>query len=175
MTVTTKTIDLRSVLKHGLTAFMAVAVAMGTFTAMALADKGGNKDERGHGKSDYAREHHDDHGDKHDEDTIRILIGTQNRDAITDYLNRNYRKDCPPGLAKKNNGCLPPGIAKKYQIGSPLSDTVRFMPIPRDLRDLLKPAPRGYQYVQVDQDVLLISEASKMVIDAVTLLSAVGN
>jgi hypothetical protein len=24
-------------------------------------------------------------------------------------------KDCPPGLAKKDNGCLPPGQAKKQQ------------------------------------------------------------
>jgi hypothetical protein len=23
-------------------------------------------------------------------------------------------RNCPPGLAKKNNGCLPPGIAKKH-------------------------------------------------------------
>jgi hypothetical protein len=23
------------------------------------------------------------------------------------------RKDCPPGLEKKDNGCLPPGQAKK--------------------------------------------------------------
>lgn len=27
--------------------------------------------------------------------------------------NRFGRNDCPPGLARKNNGCLPPGIAKK--------------------------------------------------------------
>ena len=25
----------------------------------------------------------------------------------------SYRNDCPPGLAKKNNGCLPPGQAKQ--------------------------------------------------------------
>ncbi|MBI2234821.1 MAG: RcnB family protein, partial [Micavibrio aeruginosavorus] len=42
-----------------------------------------------------------------------------------------------------------------------------------DLLDLLGPPPRGHQYVQVDKDVLLIGEASKKVIDAVTLLSAV--
>jgi hypothetical protein len=27
----------------------------------------------------------------------------------------NSAKDCPPGLAKKDNGCLPPGQAKKQQ------------------------------------------------------------
>ncbi|GAA4034920.1 hypothetical protein GCM10022281_13930 [Sphingomonas rosea] len=26
-------------------------------------------------------------------------------------------RGCPPGLAKKNNGCLPPGQAKKLRIG----------------------------------------------------------
>jgi len=27
-------------------------------------------------------------------------------------------RNCPPGLAKKNNGCLPPGIAKQtYNVG----------------------------------------------------------
>ena len=29
-----------------------------------------------------------------------------------------YGHNCPPGLAKKNNGCLPPGQAKKlYSVG----------------------------------------------------------
>jgi len=28
---------------------------------------------------------------------------------------------CPPGLAKKNNGCMPPGQAKKWQRGDRIS------------------------------------------------------
>lgn len=182
MTAQTKTIDLRSVLKHGMIAFMATGLVMGAFASIALADKGG----KGNGKPEHAQEQHEDRGDGrgddrgHDgrhgnDDLVSILIGDKDRRVLNDYLNRNYRKDCPPGLAKKNNGCLPPGIAKKYRIGYPLPDDVRFMPLPRDLRDLLSPPPRGYQYVQVDKDILLISEASKKVIDAVTLLSAVGN
>ena len=35
-------------------------------------------------------------------------------DRRFDRGNRRFeRSDCPPGLAKKNNGCLPPGQAKK--------------------------------------------------------------
>ena len=42
--------------------------------------------------------------------------------ATSDRFGRLYafdgRGSCPPGLAKKNNGCLPPGQAKKlYNVG----------------------------------------------------------
>ena len=32
---------------------------------------------------------------------------------------------CPPGLAKKNNGCLPPGIAKRHDSYPPVSQHQR--------------------------------------------------
>jgi len=34
-----------------------------------------------------------------------------NRDTSSGSTAEN--RDCPPGLAKKDNGCLPPGQAKK--------------------------------------------------------------
>lgn len=61
-----------------------------------------------------------------------------------------------------------------YAIGKRLPDTVQWRPIPRDLHARLKPVPAGYRYVQVDNDVLLMSEATKLVIDAITLLSAMN-
>lgn len=108
--------------------------------------------------------------------TSHIVIEGRDRVVIRDYLAEDYRTHCPPGLAKKRNGCLPPGQAKKrYVIGQPLPGNVVLLPVPRDLLLQLQPVPAGYQYVSVDKDVLLISEASKKVIDAVTLLSAVGH
>ncbi len=45
---------------------------------------------------------------------------------------------CPPGLAKKNNGCMPPGQAKKLYAGqhfaSQYGDRYGFGQIPYDLR-----------------------------------------
>lgn len=46
---------------------------------------------------------------------------------------------CPPGLAKKNNGCLPPGQAKKLGIGQRYAqsygyDRYAYNQIPYDLR-----------------------------------------
>jgi len=105
------------------------------------------------------------------EDNV-IIIGSHDRAVIREYLSDDYRRNCPPGLAKKNNGCLPPGQAKKYRVGYPLPGGVVILPVPGDLLAQLSPAPTGYRYVRVDRDILLIGEATKKVIDAVTLISA---
>jgi len=147
------------------------AVVLTMATAQAYAEKGKG---HGHGRKhaeDSAAHRSDDH---HDDDKVTIRIGGSERDIISGFLREDHGRHCPPGLAKKNNGCLPPGIAKKYAVGSVLPPDVIALPLPDSLLDLLGPVPRGYQYVQVDKDVLLIGEASKKVIDAVTLLSAVG-
>ena len=65
----------------------------------------GNDDARGKGGDrsngpDFARDYRD--GD---------YAGSVLRDALG--LNRGLIDGCPPGLAKKRNGCLPPGQAKK--------------------------------------------------------------
>lgn len=76
---------------------------------------------------------------------------------------------CPPGLAKKNNGCMPPGQAKKlYNIGQrwPGSYGNRwdYNQIPYDLRSRYDFDPNnryyygdGYLY-QVDPRTMLIQQ-----------------
>jgi Ni/Co efflux regulator RcnB len=116
----------------------------------------------------------DDNDDDNSNDTNVIIVQDDDRAALKHYIADQYHKKCPPGLAKKHNGCLPPGQAKKlYQVGQPLPDTIKWHTLPDSLLSQLNGVPAGYQYVQVDQDVLVISEATKKVIDAVTLLSTV--
>lgn len=81
-------------------------------------------------------------------------------------------KTCPPGLAKKNNDCLPPGQAKKrYQIGQPIPGGVRLVPVPAGNL----PTPQAGQiYVEVDGDLLLIAEATRKVLEAIILVDAAG-
>lgn len=148
-------------------------LAVTTSHAYARNENHGNSQWRGKGKhiEDSASHHSEDH---HDDDKVTIRIGGSEREIISTFLRDDHRRHCPPGLAKKNNGCLPPGQAKKYAIGSVLPPDVVALPLPDSLLDLLGAAPHGYQYVQVDKDILLIGEASKKVIDAVTLLSAVS-
>ncbi|HTK84059.1 MAG TPA: RcnB family protein [Patescibacteria group bacterium] len=140
-----------------------------TIAAPAFAGHG-----NGHGNGNG---HGDDHfsGDN-DRHSQGASIVYHDRLIIEDYLSQHeHRKHCPPGLAKKHNGCLPPGQAKKYQVGERLPTGVTWSPVPHDLLVMLTPPPRGYRYVRVDHDVLLIGEATKKVIDAVELLSAVGH
>jgi len=81
----------------------------------------------------------------------------------------NARGSCPPGLAKKNNGCLPPGQAKKlYNVGQRYNrnfgNTWTFNQIPDYLRSQYEfdRSDRyfynnGYLY-QVDPKTMLIQQ-----------------
>jgi hypothetical protein len=78
---------------------------------------------------------------------------------------------CPPGLAKKNNGCLPPGQAKKlYTVGQRLRlgygglNPYGYNQIPYDLRRQYGFDPydnyyygNGYLY-QVDPRTMLVQQ-----------------
>ena len=76
---------------------------------------------------------------------------------------------CPPGLAKKNNGCLPPGQAKKlYNIGQrwPMGygQAWNYNQVPYDMRTRYGFDPRsnyyygdGYVY-RVDPATMMISQ-----------------
>lgn len=85
-----------------------------------------------------------------------IIVTERDRSAIYGYYRPLYATgNCPPGLAKKNNGCLPPGQAKKlWSFGQPLPAGVIYYPLPVALLGQLTPAPSGYEYVRVANDVL---------------------
>ena len=78
---------------------------------------------------------------------------------------------CPPGLAKKNNGCMPPGQAKKWHVGQPLPATVVTYPVPHQIIIGLPPVPSGHKYVQVAGDILLVAVGSMMVVDGINGLT----
>jgi hypothetical protein len=96
-----------------------------------------------------------------------------NRDAVHTYYASAGKngKGCPPGLAKKHNGCMPPGQAKKWQVGHPLPTTVVTYAVPHQVLVSLPPVPVGHKYVQVAGDILLIAVGSMMVVDGINGLS----
>ena len=104
-------------------------------------------------------------------------FGDQHRRIIAEYYGGQMQpgRKCPPGLAKKNNGCMPPGQAKKWGMGRPLPGDLRYYDLPRDVRYYDAPGdivlrfgmpPEGHRYVRVAADILLIAVGSSMVIDA---------
>lgn len=163
-------------IKAGLTA----ALLLACFTSTpVLADKpewagGGKPDkaDRGHGgREDHGYDSRDSHGDR-DGPAVTLRFGDRQRSLARDYYHSEFsRGNCPPGLAKKNNGCLPPGQAKKWSRGRPLPQDVVYYDLPHSLVVEIGPPPSGYRYVRVASDILMIAVGSMMVVDAIEDLS----
>ncbi|MEO8023552.1 hypothetical protein [Polaromonas sp.] len=99
---------------------------------------------------------------------VGAYFGDQQRVVIRDYYGKpSSAGRCPPGLAKKNNGCMPPGQAKKWVIGQPLPRDVVFYPVPHAVVVQLGLPPSGHKYVRAAGDILLIAVGTSMVVDAI--------
>lgn len=160
---------------------VAVVIAMAAFPAVSSAKN--DKHEQGHeqGHEKHSEKHsgkgEDGEGQKHQEESQQsdgvIIIYPGHRTIIQEYYTKRYvsKGKCPPGLAKKNNGCLPPGQAQKvWQLQQPLPTYVVLRPLPKNLVMKLGPPPVGYDYGYVDGDVLLYSTVGKVVVDAISSL-----
>ncbi|MDP2372528.1 DUF1236 domain-containing protein [Reyranella sp.] len=103
----------------------------------------------------------------------RVVVTNRDRTTVYTYYRTEFVSgNCPPGLAKKNNGCLPPGQAKKlWGVGQPLPPTVVYYPLPQPLVLQLAPPPMGYEYVRVDDDVVLFNRDTRLVMEIITNLS----
>jgi hypothetical protein len=135
----------------------AVAFAVGAAVAVPLtaaADKPPKK-HKGHGRD----------GDVH----VTVTFHPDERERVRLFFVESYgRGKCPPGLAKKNNGCLPPGQAKKrYAVGRPLPRGVVMVPLPVDLGRRIGPPPDGYRYGIVDGDLVKLAVGTLLVVDAI--------
>jgi Ni/Co efflux regulator RcnB len=98
-------------------------------------------------------------------------VRDNDRNTISSWYRDEFaRGNCPPGLAKKNNGCLPPGQAKAWNVGRPLPANVPYYPLPQPLYGRLAPPPSGYDYVRVDDDILLMNRASRSIVTFVVNL-----
>jgi hypothetical protein len=105
--------------------------------------------------------------------SVRAVVTERDRMAVyTFYRTEFVGGRCPPGLAKKGNGCLPPGQAKRaWSLGAPLARTITFYPLPGPLLAQLTPPPEGYQYVRVDNDVVLMALGTRIVTESVGSIS----
>ena len=99
---------------------------------------------------------------------VGAYFANTQRHTVQNYYSTRYSgKRCPPGLAKKHNGCQPPGQVKPWTTGQPLPGAVVVYPLPAAVINQLGTAPQGYRYVRVANDLLLIAIGTGMVIDAI--------
>lgn len=138
-------------------ALLAIAGPLALGAAPALAEK---PEWAGQGKG---------HGKGRDNGAGHAYFTDAQQRSVSGYYQRQFhRGHCPPGLAKKNNGCLPPGQAKKqWRVGQPLPAGVVIYDVPRSLVIKLGTPPAGQKYVRVAADILLIAVGTKMVVDAI--------
>ena len=101
-------------------------------------------------------------------------FGDRHRAVVHEYYTEQFnRGHCPPGLAKKHNGCMPPGQARTWDVGRPLPRDVVYHDLPRALVVQFGPPPTGHRYVRVASDILLIAVATGMVVDAIQNLGRI--
>jgi Ni/Co efflux regulator RcnB len=143
-------------------------------TGPALADKpewaGSDKSGKHEQKRDDHRGQEDGKDTRHDrrEGDRRSHFGDREREIGHSYFAEQFRKGrCPHGLAKKHNGCMPPGQARKWSKGRPLPRDVIFYELPHGVLVQLSPPPAGHRYVRVAADILLIAIGTGMVVDAI--------
>ena len=137
------------------------SICLSVVSGLSLAAK---PDDAGQGKG---KKHNQREGSAAEVKT-GAYFSDQHRAAALDYYGQQHAKGrCPPGLAKKNNGCMPPGQAKKWALGQPLPGSVVVYPVPREVVVRIGGPPPGYKYVRVANDILLIAIGSQMVIDAI--------
>jgi Ni/Co efflux regulator RcnB len=145
---------------------LAGAVATALSVAPAIADKppwaGG-----GH-QGDQDEDHYRDKGKGHRDRDEHGRFEDRHRVAVHDYYAREYEAGhCPPGLAKKHNGCMPPGQAKKWEKGRPLPREVVYYDLPPALVVQIGVPPPGYRYVRVASDILMLAAATGVVVDVI--------
>lgn len=94
-------------------------------------------------------------------------FGSTQRTVVHNYYSQQYPPgQCPPGLLRKNDGCTPPGQARKWAVGQPLPRDVIYYTVPPALVMQLGAPQAGYRYVRMAADILLIATATGIVIDA---------
>ena len=139
-------------------AVCAALVAILAFPTLGIA----GKPEKGKHKKEKDRQRTEDV-------RITVVFASHEREAARGYfVETRGRGKCPPGLAKKHNGCLPPGQAKKrYVVGHRLPERMVLEEPPPDLLVRIGPPPRGYRYAILDGDLVKLTVGTLLVVDAI--------
>jgi Ni/Co efflux regulator RcnB len=142
-----------------------LALAVGNAFAEKPISPGNGKNKEAKGNKVEKKSNNKARESNRKDASVTFSFGSDDRRIVTDYFGAQARKgDCPPGLAKKGNGCQPPGQAKKWKKGYPLRD--RYYDLPDELVIRLPVPPLNHRYVRVAGDILMIAIGTSMVVDA---------
>jgi Ni/Co efflux regulator RcnB len=93
----------------------------------------------------------------------------EQRNYARQYYAQQYGKgrNCPPGLARRNNGCMPVGQARKWDVGQPVPRGVTVYSVPQPVLVHLPPAPYGYRYARIGGDIVLVQQQNNLIVDII--------
>ena len=161
---------------------VALAIASLLMAGSAIAKKDGDDHEKGgnkHGqkhedkreKREDKAEKREDKADKRQREDIKqgAYFNDQQRTFARQYYTTTYKdgKRCPPGLAKKNNGCLPPGQVRNWAVGQPVPTNVTVYSVAQPVIRMLPPAPVGYRYARLGNDIVLVQQQNNIIVDII--------
>jgi hypothetical protein len=98
-------------------------------------------------------------------------VRARNRTVVTPNYGANA---CPPGLAAKGNGCLPPGQARKlFNVGQRIPTGYNFYTpysdLPLAYRDQYG-LTDGYRYIRRDQSLYVVDPTTSLVTRIIDLI-----
>ena len=155
---------------------VALAIASLLMAGPAFAkDKG---DDHGNGGGKHGNKHSQKNEDKAEKKAEKrereeikqgAYFNDQQRAYARQYYATTYKdgKRCPPGLAKKNNGCMPPGQVPDLVIGQPRPTNVKVYQVAQPVIRQLPPAPVGYRYERIGGDIVLVQQQNNIVVDVI--------
>ena len=158
---------------------VALAIASAFVAAPSFAKDHGDKHEE---KAERKAEKHAEKAERkaekraekrHREDIKHgAYFNDQQRTYVRQYYTQQYGdgRRCPPGLAKKHNGCMPPGQARNWAVGQPVPRGVVVYSVPQPVIVHLPPAPYGYRYARIGGDVVLIQVQGNLIVDVIHAL-----
>ena len=138
---------------------LAAATAVALTASPALADKGG----KGHG--DDRGWQSNDRDDRHDGDRRWNDNDRRGGDRNTGY--RSSYRHCPPGLAKKHNGCMPPGQARQqwrrgYRVPNGYGSYTAYDQIPYEYRNRYNLDPDN-RYIYRDNTIYQVDPRTQII------------
>lgn len=114
------------------------------------------------------------HGNRHDQKFAnridrRGVAGVRGFNGDRFVSNRGLIEGCPPGLWKKNNGCMPPGQLKNSLLGRVIPTAYRNGIVPLGLRDLYGDTP-DYYYRYGDGYMYRVNRSNSLIESLLPLL-----
>ena len=134
-------------------------ISFAAIAAISAAAPATAKPGQGHGAQKAAKHQNKQRAERLDRDTrFDRALGQ-----------RGMRASCPPGLAKKNNGCLPPGQAKKFAVGSRLPGYLSGYNVPVQYQD--RYYDNGdYSYRYDNQNIYRVNRGTGLIDQIISVL-----